>query len=266
LPPVRLVAFLAQKREHADGALPARSAPAAELPKLARGALVAVDQVIELEGVDLPCVQPRKAVATRSSSASSCCSWYAPMASRASRRRARSSPRPLCSGLTSRTVPLWAFAALRSSSPQSWVGAADLTALLAGGFAGVKRAATAAREARPEVELYAGEGPGYGPRRRPAPASTDAPTRSSGSSHVPFVLGGPPSRRPAQSSRRERAGNGQTSFTTSDTTSEIDLIGDHQKEAIRTGGSIGLAARSSVRTAPAFHSCKRLRTAAIRGE
>src|SRR5262249_13744264 len=128
-PPVGIVAFLAQKREHADAALPACSALAAELPELARGALVAVDQVIELEGVDLPCVQPREAIAHPLEQRKQLLPVV--RADRLSRLPPSgsffSTATLLGTHLPNRTpaaFPAW----LRSSSPQSWVGAADLTA------------------------------------------------------------------------------------------------------------------------------------------
>jgi hypothetical protein len=63
LPPVRLVALLSPVGKCARRALPLRSARPAELPQLARRALVVVDEVIQVGGVNLAGVEPDESVA-----------------------------------------------------------------------------------------------------------------------------------------------------------------------------------------------------------
>lgn len=57
LPPVGLVALLTKKRQRARRSLPLRSARSAEVPKLTGKALVVMDQIVELEGIDPGCVK-----------------------------------------------------------------------------------------------------------------------------------------------------------------------------------------------------------------
>jgi hypothetical protein len=63
LPPIGLLALLAQPLKRARGALPVAAGLAAELPELARRALVTVDQLVELERVDLAAVKSREPLA-----------------------------------------------------------------------------------------------------------------------------------------------------------------------------------------------------------
>jgi len=71
-------------------------------------------------------------------------------------------------------------------------GTADLIAYRAGGFAGVKRAASAVRAARPKAELYAGEAAGYSRVGALHRRLTDAPRWSSGWSVGRSSPGRPP--------------------------------------------------------------------------
>ncbi len=63
MPPIGLVALLAEPLERTRCALRAAAGLSAELPELARRALVAMDQLVELKRIDLAAVKPHQPVA-----------------------------------------------------------------------------------------------------------------------------------------------------------------------------------------------------------